>query len=100
MYRKIGSSESRGETSPNGDLKGAPNRRSAVGELSSLISHLVCWEMSSRFKSKTNISAVVSGTLGYITCSVLASQLGHRPGGCRRWICTQHFALAQYQPEP
>jgi hypothetical protein len=51
MYRRMGSSESSGDTSPNSDLKGAPNRRSAVVELSSLISHFTCSEMSSRFRS-------------------------------------------------
>ena len=52
MYLRMGNSESSGETSPKSDLKGAPNRRSAVGELSSEISHLTCSEMSSRFKSR------------------------------------------------
>jgi hypothetical protein len=52
MYRKIGRSESRGEISPKSDLNGAPNLCSAVGELSSMISYLTCWEMSSRFKSE------------------------------------------------
>ncbi len=52
MYLRMGNSESSGDTSPKSDLKGAPNRRSAVGELSSEISHLTCSEMSSRFKSR------------------------------------------------
>ena len=51
MYRSIGSSESRGDTSPKSDLNGAPNRRRAVGEFSSEISHLTCSETSSRFRS-------------------------------------------------
>jgi len=50
-YRRIGSSESKGETSPKSDLKGAPNLCNAVGELSSVISNLTCWDMSSRFRS-------------------------------------------------
>jgi len=51
MYLRIGSSESRGETSPKSDLKGAPKRCNAVGEFSSVISYLTCWDMSSRFRS-------------------------------------------------
>ena len=42
IYLKIGRSESRGLTSPNSDLNGAPNLCSAVGELSSVISNLTC----------------------------------------------------------
>jgi hypothetical protein len=51
MYRSIGSSESTGDTSPNSDLNGAPNRCRAVGELSSDISHLTCSDTSSRLRS-------------------------------------------------
>lgn len=51
MYRRMGSSESSGDTSPYSDLNGAPNRRRAVGELSSEISHLTCSDISSRFRS-------------------------------------------------
>ena len=51
IYRRIGSSESSGEISPRSDLKGAPKRRSAVGELSSEISHFTCSETSSRLRS-------------------------------------------------
>ena len=51
MYRSMGSSDSCGDTSPRSDRNGAPNRWSAVGELSSLISHLTCWDISSRFRS-------------------------------------------------
>lgn len=38
-------------TSPRSDLKGAPNRRRAVVEFSSLISQLTCSAMSSLFRS-------------------------------------------------
>lgn len=51
MYLRIGRSESSGLTSPNSDLKGAPNLCSAVGELSSVISNLTCWDRSSRLRS-------------------------------------------------
>lgn len=51
MYRRTGSSESRGDTSPNSDLNGAPNLRRAVGELSSAISSLTCSARSSRLRS-------------------------------------------------
>lgn len=51
MYLRIGSSESTGATSPNSDLKGAPKRLRAVGELSSAISLLTCSAINSRFKS-------------------------------------------------
>ena len=56
MYLKIGRSESRGETSPKSDLKGAPNRCRAVGEFNSVISNLVCWAISSRFRSAGGVS--------------------------------------------
>ena len=42
IYRRIGRSESRGDISPNSDLKGAPNLCSAVGEFSSVISNFTC----------------------------------------------------------
>ena len=51
MYRRIGRSESKGLTSPRSDLKGAPNLCNAVGEFSSVISNLTCWEISSRLRS-------------------------------------------------
>lgn len=60
MNRSIGNSESYGVTSPRSDLKGAPNRRRAVGELSSLISQRTCSEMSSLFRSVRQPLAQVS----------------------------------------
>jgi hypothetical protein len=59
MYLRIGRSESNGETSPKSDLNGAPNLCNAVGELSSVISNLTCWEMSSRFKSVRHIRSQI-----------------------------------------
>ena len=51
MYRRRGSSESSGATSPASDLKGAPKRLRAVGVFSSDISYFVCCDMSSRLRS-------------------------------------------------
>lgn len=47
----MGRSESTGATSPNSDLNGAPNRRRAVGELSSAISLRTWRAISSRLRS-------------------------------------------------
>lgn len=66
MNRRIGNSESYGVTSPRSDLKGAPNRRRAVGELSSLISQRTCSEMSSLFRSVRQPLARVS--CGLVCC--------------------------------
>ena len=47
----MGNSESTGATSPISDLKGAPNRRRAVGDASSVISYWTCLLISSRLRS-------------------------------------------------
>lgn len=83
MYRKMGSSESSGDTSPYSDLKGAPNRRNAVGELSSAISHFTCSETSSRLRSANrNWSAWCPGGLPeLVPYSVLAFPSAFALGG-------------------
>ena len=52
MYRRSGSSESSGGTSPASERNGAPNLCNAVDELSSLISYIVCCAISSLFRSE------------------------------------------------
>lgn len=56
MYLRIGSSESKGDTSPRSDLNGAPNLCNAVGEFNSVISNFTCCEINSRFRSVENES--------------------------------------------
>jgi hypothetical protein len=74
MYRNIGKSESKGETSPWSDLKGAPNRSSAVGEFNSVISNLTCWEISSRLRSAMVISNDATAVIFRHTMFLFPSQ--------------------------
>jgi hypothetical protein len=111
----MGSSESRGETSPTSDLKGAPKRFRAVGELSSDTSYLTCSAMSSRLRSgrRTRQSARLQKAPGggKRTVLLLARQglprwwlsswrglffgRGHRGGGYVSHGCNRSAALGQ-----
>ncbi len=85
----MGSSESNGETSPNSDLKGAPNRRSAVGELSSDISHLTCSATSSRLRSKgRSVSRHKRGSAGWRRGVSLSKGERKGQGRNRAWQLT------------
>jgi hypothetical protein len=77
IYRRRGSSESSGATSPASDRNGAPKRCRAVGVFSSEISYLVCCEMSSRFRSRDLLVLFAMLPVGGMrTMLLLASQNG------------------------
>ena len=83
----MGRSESIGATSPKSDLNGAPKRWRAVGEDSSDISYLTCWEMSSRLRSAVGqLAERLGAPEGKGSHSVLACRSGRVLEEAASWL--------------